>query len=170
MGEIGGVSSHEQLLAKLIEYIENEEVEWYENQSGIWLNWWIGLTVSILCLSIVSSILAAIIDKTDFEKWGRSVLITIPILTSGLTAFVQIFRVREKEALREFGRIEVDDILRSAKSYFISCKTEEEYRGAYHAVRSRFVALELAQHRGDVALRMEQEVKNRKRSAKPSGS
>ena len=145
--------SHTELLATLIRHMETVEMPFYEsNQRFSWTMWHVLSGMSLLT-SLLTTLAAALIDEQTFGGKGKIVLLVLSLVTTGATAFLQLFRFREKEALREDGRIELEDIILNAYDRFILQQTPEEARKSFHEVRARFLALELAQHRQDVLLR-----------------
>ena len=92
-------------------------------------------------------------DADYFKSYGKIWLIILPIIGAFASGILHLFKFREKEALREHGRIELDDIISNAKSLIVTAKNEEDFKAAYHSVRERFHQLELKQHSEDTALR-----------------
>ncbi len=88
-----------------------------------------------------------------FDAGGKIFLVVVPIIGSGVSGAMHLFQFREKESLRESGRIEIEDILLNARGLLIGSRSEQAFREAFHAVRERYRALEFSQHKGDVALR-----------------
>jgi hypothetical protein len=153
MAGIAPNEGHRSLLQELIARLETQERTFYERSSmRNWYLWHIAATLVILT-SVFSTIVAGVIDDAGFKAYGKEVLIVLSVIGTLASSFLHLFQVREKEALREEGRIQIEDIIFNARSLLTSAKTDEECKSAFHQVRARFVALELAQHHRDVALR-----------------
>jgi len=106
-----------------------------------------------LALTAASAGLAAVIDKEQYMGWGKTLLVLIPILSAFSSGLLHLYKFREKEALRETGRIELEDIIACARILYSNSKTEDEYMVNFHSVRERFKVLEVTQHGMDISLR-----------------
>ena len=147
---------HRSLLADLISKLETEERPFYERTST--LNYWAWhVTAGLAFLSsVVSALVAALMKEADFGTYGKTLLVTVPVLGAAAAGLLHLYKFREKEALREDGRIEVEDMIANAKSLLASCNDEEDCKKAFQAVRERFRQLEQTQHRRDIALRSDE--------------
>ena len=94
--------------------------------------------------------------ETDFGSYGRTLLIIISVIGAAATGLLHLYKFREKEALREEGRIELEDIIENAKSLLASSGDDEAYQKPFHQVRERFKQFGLDQHRRDIALRSDE--------------
>lgn len=153
MADMSPNETQNDLLKGLIARLETEERTFYEKSSK-W-NWraWHWAATLVFLSSVFSTVVAGVIDDAVFKTYGKAVLLVLSVIGTLASGFLQLFQVREKEALREEGRIQIEDIILNARSLLAGAKTEEECKTAFHQVRARFVALELAQHHRDVALR-----------------
>jgi len=152
--------NHKELLEQLIRRLETEELPFYESRSE-W-NWWawhIAGGVSLVA-SLITALLAGLLKESSFES-NRIYLVIIPILGSAATGFSHLYKFREKEALREDGRIEVRDIIDNAQSFLVKANSDIEFEKAYHSVRERAKTLEANQHRRDIALRNDEMLKGK---------
>src|ERR1700730_12892879 len=122
--------NHKALLCNLISKLETQERPFYRRTSQ--QNWWAWhITVGIAFLSAVASALAAAVMKeTDFGSYGRTLLIIISVIGAAATGLLHLYKFREKEALREEGRIELEDIIENAKSLLASSGDDEAYQKA----------------------------------------
>ena len=93
------------------------------------------------------------LDPTTFDQYGKVVLLLLSVAGTAASGALNLFQFREKESLREEGRIALDDIIWNCRSLLAASTTEEEARKNFHAIRSRFIDLSYAQHRRDVSLR-----------------
>lgn len=150
------IKNHKELLCELIAQLEKKERTFYERTArfNYWA-WHIIVGVSLLS-SVVSALTAALIDSKGFEAYGKILLVVVPIVGAGATGLLHLYKFREKEALREEGRIEVNDIIENAKSCLALAKNEEDFQKAFHSVRERFFKLEQSQHRRDIAMRSDE--------------
>lgn len=147
------LQDHRALLTGLIRKLEEEEQPFYA-KTATWSYWgWHIVSVAGVVISVSAAITAELIDGRQFDVWGKPALTILPLIGTGVAAVAHLCKFREKEALREEGRIEVEDIIANAKSLAASAKDEEGFRGAYHDVRQRAYVLERKQHALDVALR-----------------
>jgi hypothetical protein len=99
---------------------------------------------------------AALISDASFGTYGKSLLVVIPVIGAAATGLLHLYKFREKEALREEGRIEVEDIILNAKSLLSSCTSENDAKVAFQQIRERYRQLELNQHRRDITLRSDE--------------
>jgi hypothetical protein len=148
-----GFDGPSALMHAMIQSLENVERPFYEEAAASHYRAWHVTMVLGIMISVAAAIVAELIDGPQFDHWGKAVLTVLPLLATGLTALVSHFRFHEKEALREQGRIEVEDIIRNAKMLAANATTEEQMVSAYHAVRQRAYDLEMKQHTNDVAIR-----------------
>ena len=147
---------HRSLLTQLIQRLEEKELPFYAKEANWnYYAWYITATIAFLS-SVFSAMIAGLIDITQYGAYGRCLLIIVPIVGTAASGLLFLFRFREKEALRENGRIDVEDIIANAKSMAVKATNDEEYRKAFHEVRERFNALEKHQHNSDVALRSDE--------------
>lgn len=150
------VKTHKELLCDLIAQLEGEELPFYQSSSQ-WNYWAWHLTAGIAFLSsVISALAAALIDENGFKAYGKVLLVVVPVVGAGAAGLLHLYKFREKEALREEGRIELNDIMANAKSLLAAATSEEDYSKAFHSVRERFVKLEQSQHRRDIALRSDE--------------
>lgn len=148
--------NHRALLENLVRRMETQEHSFYKGSASFNYRAW-HITAGIAFLSsVVSALAAALINGADFASYGRVVLITVPVLGATASGLLHLYKFREKEALREEGRIELEDIIENAKSLLASCNADGGYKEAFHQVRERFKQLEQAQHRRDIALRSDE--------------
>jgi uncharacterized membrane protein YgaE (UPF0421/DUF939 family) len=150
------IKNHKELLCDLIAQLETSERSFYERTSH--RNYWAWhITAGIAFLSsIVSALVAALIDSKGFEAYGKVLLVVVPVVGAGAAGLLHLYKFREKEALREEGRIEVNDIIANAKSLLALAATDDDFQKAFHSVHERFVKLEQSQHRRDIALRSDE--------------
>ena len=151
-------ATHKDLLQELVNKLETQERAFYMCTSQI--NYWAWhITAGIAFLSsVVSALVAALMKQADFDSYGKIVLVTVPVVGAAAAGLLHLYKFREKEALREEGRIELEDIIANAKSLLADASDEEGYKSAFHAVRERFRQLEINQHRRDIALRSDKKV------------
>lgn len=147
---------HQPLLSQLITRLETQELRFYRCSASF--NYWAWhITAGIAFLSsVITALVAALIGEAEFKSYGKILLIIVPIVGAAAAGLLHLYKFREKEALREEGRIELDDIIANAKSLMAAAASEEDYKKAYHSVRERFRQLELSQHRRDIALRSDE--------------
>jgi len=155
MTPVEEIEDHRQLFAEFIKRLEADELPWYEGEVVRNIFWWNAILALSLLVSVSNSIVAALMDKSTFENVGRIALVTLPILGTGIIGLAQAFRFREKEALRESGRIELLDIIQNARIHFLDAKDDRDFGVACQAFRERFRQLEISQHQGYVALHSE---------------
>ena len=149
-------TSHRALITEFIQKRETDDLKFYERTAA--LNYWAWhFTAGIAFVSSVgAALLAALIKDSYFATSGRSLLIVVSVMGAGATGVLHLYKFREKEALREEGRIELEDILANARSALASITTENDAKVSYHALRERYRQLELSQHRRDIALRSDE--------------
>ena len=149
-------TGHRLLLENLIEKLQTEELSFYDRTQT--LNYWAWhITAGIAFLSTVgASLTASLIDAKQFESAGRMWLILLPTIATVASGLLHLYKFREKEALREDGRIEVADIILNAQSLLADANDDDGCRLAFHQVRERHKLLEVSQHRRDIALRSDE--------------
>lgn len=148
---------HRTLLAGLIAECEAEVPYYSGAQKFHYWAWHVAATLAFLT-SIASAGVAAFADKDNFAGAVHGWLIGLPLVGAAATGCMRLYKFREREALREDGRLELQDIIRNARSLLAAAKTDADYQRAYHEVRTRFDNLERDQHRRDVALRDDEKV------------
>jgi hypothetical protein len=141
------------LLANLIERLETEELPFYERASSFNFWAWHFCAITAFLVSILSGALASLIPDDVFRDHGRIYIAVLSFASACATGLLAVLRFREKEALREEGRIEMQDIIDNAHSLLASCETEKDCERVFHQVRERNRQFQLAQHRQDIALR-----------------
>jgi hypothetical protein len=148
-------NDHRHLLETLVHELETGELPWYGRMAAT--NWWAWHILSgvALVFTLGSAVAVQLISDEDFKTHGRLVLTVIPLISALATGFLTLFKVREKEALRENGRLELEDIILNAKSLLAEDGNgpTPNYKKAFHQIRARAGALARAQHHGDFALR-----------------
>ncbi len=147
---------HRKLFMALIERLETRELRFYERASN--RNYWAWhLCVGIaFVVSMTSGGFASFMSNAAFEAYGKILLAVLSFLSATATGLLSLYKFREKEALREEGRIEMLDIIYNAKSLLADCKTDDDCGRAFHKVRERFRVFTLGQHRRDIALRSDE--------------
>ncbi len=145
-----------QLLQSLIVRLEKDELAEYTKASNFHYWMWHLCAGAAFLTSLVSGALASLISDRTFAAYGKVLLAALSFISAGATGLVSLYKFREKEALREEGRIEMQDIVDNAKSLLASCKTDDECGRAYHTVRERARVLSMNQHRRDIALRSDE--------------
>lgn len=149
---------HRSLLIALIDELEESEIPYYKKaQCFHYLAWHVSATIAFFT-SIISAGLAALLNREEFAESGRIWLVLLPLIGASAAGAMKLYKFREKEALREDGRIEAVDILRNAKSLNASSHDDDACKSAYHTIRARMDKLERDQHRRDIALRTDERV------------
>ena len=148
-----GFDNHVALMTQLIAKLEQKERPWYENASSNAFYAWHIFSVVAVLISVTAAVTAELIDGKQFDEYGKVILTVLPLISTALTAVSSHFRFHDKEALREAGRIEIEDIIADAKSKAASAVDEIELARAYKIVSQRAYRLEMKQHTFDVALR-----------------
>ena len=107
---------HKALLHRLVEKLETEEAPFYGRTAM--LNYWAWhITAGVAFLSsVVSALAASLMKDADFGTYGKTLLVTVPVVGAAATGLLHLYKFREKEALREEGRIELKDIVENAPS------------------------------------------------------
>lgn len=150
---------HRALLKELMDELETGEIPYYERaQRFHYSAWHVAATVAFFT-SIFSAGLAALLKAEQFADAGRIWLVVLPLIGAAAAGAMRLYKFREKEALREDGRIEAVDILRNAKSLNAAAPDDAACKIAYHSVRARMDKLERDQHRRDIALRADERVR-----------
>lgn len=145
--------NHRELLVELIKKLEKEEQPFYQRQATLSYWGWHIASIGTVLLSVAAAIAAELMSGIQFDAWGKSLLTVLPLIGTAIAAIAHLCRFREKEALREAGRIEVEDIIANAKSLLLTAKDEASTRTAFHSIRQQARDLEKQQHNLDVALR-----------------
>ena len=105
---------HKELLTDLIEELKTEEFPFYERTAI--RNWWFWHSAAgiVLVSTLGATVAASLMKATDSGGHGKVWLIVLPAIGTFSSAFIHLYRPKEKEALREEGRIEMPDIIRNA--------------------------------------------------------
>ncbi len=145
--------THRTLLRNLIARLEKESLPWYSRASSVNLwSWNIFSAVALLC-SIATVVISGFLFKEQFATYGKEILVAVAALGTLASGALHLFKFREKEILRETGRIEIQDAIDNAKSLMASAQDEEAFSQAYHSVRARAKAIDESQHAGDSKLK-----------------
>jgi len=147
---------HRKLLTDLILRLENDELKFYESSSSFNFFAWHVCVGAAFVMSILSGALASFMSDVTFKEYGKVVLAGLSFVSASATGLLSLYKFREKEALREEGRIEPEDMIDTAKSFLASAINEAECKAAFHQVRERFRVFSLGQHRRDIALRSDE--------------
>lgn len=150
------VGAQRQLLQSLIARLEKEELAEYKSAANLHYWMWHICAGGAFLASLISGALASFISDTTFAAYGKVLLAVLSFVSAGSTGLLSLYKFREKEALREEGRIEMLDIVDNAKSQLAGCKTDEECATVFHQVRERARVLSMNQHRRDIALRSDE--------------
>jgi hypothetical protein len=129
-------------------------LHWYANVStSNWVAYSVIEIVSII-FGLCGALLAALAKQpfANLNNWWQLGMVAFPLVGSLCSTFLIQFRVREFHALREKGRIEVEDIIQRARSAFASAKTDEEYKKLHDSLISQIKELETTQSRGYFAI------------------
>jgi hypothetical protein len=145
--------THRELLDDLIRKLEVDEQPFYQTQAARSYWGWYFASIATVLLSVAAAIAAELMSGKEFDAWGKPLLTILPIIGTAIAAISHLCKFREKEALREAGRIEVEDIILNAKSLSAAATDESSAQRAFHEVRQRAYELERQQHNLDVALR-----------------
>ena len=154
--ETGNKRTHCQLLNELLNDLETGDLPWYERASE--RNnyaWHTAVGVAILA-SVLSTVIAGLIRDGQFEGVWRFLMIVLPAIGTVATGFLNAFKFREKEAMREEGRIEMLDIIREGRSLQADSGDEAKCKLNYDTIRKRVDELDRAQNNRDAALRRDQ--------------
>lgn len=150
--------SHRKLLEDLVEELERQELPFYKRTQAVnYWTWHVIAAIPVLA-STGAALAALLIDAEQFRAYGKALLTALPILGTAATAFLHLYKFREKEALREDGRIETRDIILNARSLLAQAQGEDQIRAAFHQIRERALKLDRDQHRRDIALRSDEAV------------
>jgi hypothetical protein len=151
----GKASSGHDLLGALVLHMTSIERGFYESSSNRNHFLMYGLAVFTLCISLANTIASGLIpDSGTIDHSMKLVLLGLSAGTAAATGISQIFRFGEREALREEGRLELDDIVLNERALLTRMQVDPEQQlKDFHAIRARFFALETSQHRRDVRLR-----------------
>src|SRR6185437_7792503 len=101
--------THRELLARLIVKLKDSERPFYDKAAR--RNWcgWLVMASLGFAISAATAITAELIDGNTFDSWGKPVLTILPIIATTVAGISHLSRFTEKEALREAGRIEIED-------------------------------------------------------------
>ena len=160
---------HKALLAELLKKLEDKERPFYTKGSN--RSWWAWhlFACMVFLASLGTVLVTGFLDGKTFEGVGRVCLLVLSVSGTLASGALNIFQFREKEALREEGRIELEDIILNAKSRLADCTGEAQAKKDFHAIRARYIAMEFAQHRRDVSLRSD-DVKRLIEGARPEAT
>jgi len=157
--------SHRDMLVGLISRLQTDERAFYQRGSSAgWLGYHICALVVLLAAAL-GTLAAGIFGEGEYKAYGRCVLLCLSTLGTIAAGLPHIFKFRDIEALRESGRIELEDIIANAQSLLLNATDEQGWQAAYHSVRERAKQLDVSQHKADAALRAE--AAEKKPSPKP---
>lgn len=147
--------SHRDMLVELIARLQTDERSFYQRGSSAgWLGYHTCALV-VLLAGALGTLAAGIFSEGEYKAYGRYVLVCLSTLGTIAAGLPHIFKFRDIEALRESGRIELEDIIANAQSLLLNATDEQGWKAAYHSVRESAKQLDVSQHKADVALRAE---------------
>ena len=142
------------LFEQLLRTIENEEVPFYRKAANKNYVSWHSLVALSIILSTAASLIAALTPPEELKQaWTRGLLISLPIVGAMVTAFLKSFSFHERERNREIGLINMERLLRKARSVFAGAKSEDDYRNGYLELNDELAKISHDQHQLDVETR-----------------
>jgi hypothetical protein len=126
--------SPKEALAAYIVELERGYLPWYERSSNRWkVIWGVGQTTALLA-GVLASVLAAAADEAALQRFGlwRTVLIVLPALGAFAASLLGLMRARELLALRERGRVKIQEIISRAKANYASAAGTPERLSDLH--------------------------------------
>ena len=136
--------SREALAKFVAERLRDYEV-WYAKSVRRVSRGYAILQMTALLSGVVTSVVAAVVEKEMFDNWGKWVLIVTPALGSLAVACLLQFRVYELWRLREQGRIAFQDLALTGQRRLEFAKTEEECAKLYEELQQKITEIEKAQ-------------------------
>jgi hypothetical protein len=150
---------------EFMEWLEGHE-EWYEAQSNRWGALLTTCKVLALSASIISIVVAAAVDPKNFDSYGRWLIVAASALTAISTEMLSQLKVREMEALREYGNIEASAIVAHARQKFTEYAGDEKMMSKLKDdIRGRIHDLEEKQHRDHVFIESKASTKIKRRNS-----
>jgi hypothetical protein len=138
-------------LEQYIEELRKEYLHYYERAEASHYYLWHFLSLASLLASIATSVLAAFIKDGAFAGSPKYWLIGLPLVSSAISGFLGLFRIREMEYVRECGRIQMDYLIRVAVGDMTAAKTEEECHSIYVNLCKAVKRLEQERHEAHCA-------------------
>jgi hypothetical protein len=135
-----------------LEWVEGYE-DWYDTSSGRWYALLNTCKILTLIASLVSIVASALMDKDYFGGAGRWVLVGAAVVTAAASEILGQLKVREKEDLREMGRIEAERVTSYARQKLSEFENDPEKLAAVkNEIRELIHKPELSQHRGATSI------------------
>jgi len=79
-----------------------------------------------LAISFATSIIAALSDKEDFERWAKYALVILPLIASLVSSILTQLRLYDLWKLREDGRIRFQDLSIEGERRAAAANSDEE--------------------------------------------
>jgi hypothetical protein len=123
-------------------------LHWYEKASTI--NWKLSSTIQLasIALGLSPAFFTALARVPPFSKWDpyfQFLVVVLPLFGSLCSVFLIQSRMREFHALREEGRIAVEDLIRRARSGFASAKAPDDFTGLHNSLLAEINEIERTQ-------------------------
>ncbi len=146
-------NSCRELLRVYIERLKAKDLPWYETSSSRQYLLYHAFSLIAIGASLSTLIVASFMKTPAFADYAQVILVLLPLFGTIASTLLSQFGFREREDLRERGRIEMEDIVLSADGLLAAAKDEIECQRAYEETRKRVKTLDLSQHRADTELR-----------------
>lgn len=146
-----GAAEYRKLFAEVLQRMERRERCFYGRASTFNYAMWKSLVGLGLLASTLAALLAAMFrsDLTVVRDW----LIGLPTFSSLCATALHVFKFDQMEALREQGRIELEDEILMARQRQIDAETSGDWKGNFDLVREALRRLDESQHSGDLKAR-----------------
>lgn len=128
-----GENSHRLLLEALVSQMQGPERTFYAS-SALWNYRLWHVSGGLVFLSSVAATLLAALNRQGPNEAIQLLLIAVPAIGTLAAGLMSLYKFREKEALREEGRIELDRIIAGANSILIDAKCKDDFRKGYQLV------------------------------------
>ncbi|MGO9356976.1 MAG: hypothetical protein ACLP1D_04785, partial [Xanthobacteraceae bacterium] len=126
---------------KTLEYLRTHRKSYIGGNLRFGLAWNV-LSFSVIVLSALTSILAALKANENVPSW---LIIVLPALSALLSTFLLQFRIRDLWQLRDEGRIEIELLI--CKAHLIPTESRDAALNAAMELRTGAIKLELDQSR-----------------------
>jgi hypothetical protein len=137
---------------EFINWLENRE-KWYERESDRWGRWRGICNVLSFAGWVLSFAVATLNTQVLLPSYVKWLLVLATLLVGITTNALVHFKIREMEELREYGELEIDEMVALARQRFAEFENDpEKLSKLQDDLRNRIAKIERYQHRQHVAI------------------
>jgi hypothetical protein len=149
LSAIATTRNHRDHLEEYLLRVEKEHLRWYERWQNIHYWIWIGLEAVSILTPAAATITAAVAmaNKQFDEPITKTLLTTLPVISTVASSLLARTGAREMERTREEGRQQIEYLLERARLDLHNAATDEEVATIRRNVIADIERIDVDQHR-----------------------